>query len=277
MSNPIYKYLLAFVSLLASCDTIFDEESLGQEIPVPINFSVSDSYLATRSPVSTIDATNYTNVGIYGAQEGSTQGQFPWTPSPFLSNIVPSGISQGQLTFSPKMYYPIGGKQVKFYAYYPRTTNTSTSLNSYITPPGNGTAPIYNFSIADQQDVMHAVSTPRSSANSTAIPLQYNHKLSQIIITTSVLAGLLRTGQLLNVQSKGALNLETGMVTWGTATTNLAVSIPALGGTSDPILVPANATSYDLKITLLVIPTTYKITPSNGVFSPGVTYTANIN
>lgn len=276
MSNPIYIYVLVVCSLLTGCDRIYDEEPLPEEVPVPIELAVSDSYLSTRAPVSAIDATNYTSVGIYATQEGSTSGQFPWTTSPFLSNTVPSGINQGLLSFSPKLYYPTGGNQVKFYAYYPRTTNTSSSSSSYITPPGNGTAPIYNFSITDQQDVMHAVSTPSSSTNSSSVPLQYNHKLSQIIITTSTLAGLLRTGQLLNVPSNGALNLETGVVTWS-GTTNVTVNIPALGGTSNPVLVPANATSYQLKITLLVLPTTYNLVPNNGVFSPGVTYSININ
>lgn len=265
------------LSLLVSCDMIFDEESLEKEIPVPIQVSVSESYLSTKSPVSTIDATNYTNIGIYGVQEGSTQGQYPWTLSPFLSNIVPSGISQGQLSFSPKLYYPVGGKQVTLYAYYPRTTSTTTTSNSFMTPPGNGTAPIYNFSIIDQQDVMHAVSSPSSSTNNASVPLQFNHKLSQIIITTTVISGLLRTGQIQNIPSKGALNLETGEIIWGGPTINIPVNIPALGGTSNPILVPANATSYQLQITLLALPAIYKLTPSNGVFSPGVAYSVTIN
>lgn len=277
MPYPIYIYILVVLSLLVGCDKTYDEESLPQEVPVPIELAVSDSYLSTRAPISTIDATNYTSVGIYAAQEGSTSGQFPWTTSPFLSNTVPSGINQGQLSFSPKLYYPTGGKQVKFYAYYPRTTNTATTSNSYITPAGNGTAPIYNFTLADQQDVMHAVSTPSSSTNSSSVALQYNHKLSQIVITTTVLSGLLRTGQILNVPSKGALNLETGVITWGSTLTNIPVTIPIAGGTSDPVLVPANATSYQLRITLLVLPTTYNLIPSNGVFSPGQIYSITIN
>ena len=262
------------LSLLTSCDNMLDEEPLIEESPVPICFEVSE-YLSTKAPVTGIDATNVSNVGIYGVTEGSTSNQYPWTASPFVSNIIPSGISQGQLTFSPKLYYPGGGKKVVFYAYYPYTNVTTTTSNSYITPPGNGTAPVYNFTLSDQQDVMHAVSAPSNSSNSSPIPLQYNHKLSQIIVNTSILTGILRSAKLVAVPNKGSLNLETGNVTWGSGTADINVTIPLLGGLSDPVFVPANATSYKLQVTLLFT-TTYTLTPSNGTFTPGVAYTITL-
>ena len=277
MSNSKVAYLVGMCLLLSGCNTVFDEESLEKEIPVPIRFSISESNLSTRAIVTTIDATNVSNVGIYGVQEGSTSGQYTWTASPFAANVVPSGISLGTLSFSPKMYYPTGGKKVAFYAYYPRTTNTSSTSNSYITPPGNGTAPVYNFSIADQQDVMHAIATPVGSNSGAQVAFQYNHKLSQIIINTSILSGVLQSMKIMSVPSKGSMNLATGNITWNSSTTtNLSVNVPLLGGLSDPVLVPANVTTYQLQVTLLVLPTTYYLTPSNGVFSPGVVYTVTL-
>ena len=276
MPYSLLAYLFGILLLLSSCNTIFDEESLDQEIPVPVQLSISESYLSTRAPVTTIDGTNLSNVGIYGVQEGSTSGQFPWTAVPFASNLSPSSISQGQFSFSPKLYYPIGGKRVIFYAYYPRTNNTTSTLNSYITPSGNGTAPVYNFTLSDQQDVMQAVSTISSSQSGTNVTLQYNHKLCQLVINTNLLSGTLRGMKLIAVPTKGSMNIETGAITWNTTTADISLNVPLLGGPSDPVFIPANVSSYKLQVTLLLFTTTYILTPNNGTFSPGVVYTITL-
>lgn len=77
--------------------------------------------------------------------------------------------------------------------------------------------------------------------------------------------------------SKGTMNLATGNITWNLfTTTNLSVNVPLLGGLSDPVLIPANVSSYQLQVTLLILTSTYTLTPSNGVFSPGVAYTVTL-
>ena len=273
MSHSVLVYLLGGLLLLCSCTDAFDGESLEKEIPVPIQFTIEESYLTTRAPISTIDATNVSSVGIYGVQE-STPGQYTWTATPLLSNVVPSGINQNQLSFSPKLYYPMGAKNVTFYAYYPRTTNTNTSSNSYITLPANGIAPTYNFTLSDQQDVMFAVSTPMNSKSGTPVALQYTHQLCQIIVDAGLLTGTLSSITLLSVPTKGSMNLATGAITWNTTTSNISLTIPLLATKSSPILVPANVTSYQVQIALLaLLPKTYTLVPSNGVFTPGVIYT----
>lgn len=107
MSNSLAPYLIGIVLLLPSCNHVLDEELLEEVAPVPINMSIGDSYITTRSVVTDITTSNLSSVGIYAAQEGSTAGQFPWTATPFAANIVPTGISNGQLSFASKLYYPL--------------------------------------------------------------------------------------------------------------------------------------------------------------------------
>lgn len=274
MSNSLAPYLIGIALLLPSCNHVLDGELLEEVAPVPINMSIGDSYITTRSVVTDITTSNLSSVGIYAAQEGSTAGQFPWTATPFAANIVPTGISNGQLSFASKLYYPLGGNRVSFYAYYPRTTNTATTANSYITAPGNGTAPVYHFTLSDQQDVMHAVGSPSGSNSIAPVVLNYNHKLAQIIINTKLLGGL-QSMKLVAVPTKGSLNLQTGVVTWGSATADIQLSVPLLGGLSTAVFVPANVASYKLQVTLLILSTTYTLTSSTGSFLPGVVYTIN--
>lgn len=274
MSTPLVSCFSGIILLLCSCNNILEEGVLEEESPVPIHMSIGNSYITTRAGVTNITASNLSSVGIYGVQEGRTSGQFPWTTAPFAVNLVPTGISNGQLSFASKLYYPLGGNRVTFYAYYPRTINTSTSSNSYVTVPGNGTAPIYNFTLSDQQDVMHAVSSPSGSNSVAPVALNYNHKLAQIVINTKLLGGL-QSLKLVAVPTKGAMNIQTGVITWGSTTADITLTVPLLGGLSDPVFVPANATSYKLQVKLLVLSTTYTLTSSTGTFLPGVIYTIN--
>ena len=135
--------LLGWMLLSQGCSYGVGDDCLPPEEPVPIRMAIAEGKLSTRAPVTTIDASNLSNVGIYAVSEGSIAGQYPWTSTPFALNLVPSGISGSQLSFNPKLYYPLGGKRVIFYSYYPRTTATSGS--NYITAPGNGVAPAYHF------------------------------------------------------------------------------------------------------------------------------------
>ena len=272
--------LLASVTLLLlfSCsDDINEELVYNEELPVPIRLAVSETDSRTRAIVNSISDISVNALGIYEVAEGNTAGTFPWTPTPLLSNTAPSGISGNQLTFSPKLYYPMGGRKVIFYGYYPRTTATSGA--NYVTPPNNGIAPTFNFTLTGQEDIMHAISNSSSSTPpGTAATLTFNHKLTQIQLSFSALSAILTGIKILNVKNIGTMNLETGVITYSSGTTDFSLSKANLT-TSNPILVPAGVPGYVVEVALLgLIPTRrYLIKPTSGNFLAGIIYTITLN
>ena len=254
--------------LLNSCYDAIDEGLLSEEVPVPIRFALRAD---TRAPINGITSANLSSVGIYGAVEGSTTGQYPWTSSPFVSNLVPSAISGNQLSFTTPLFYPAGGKRVKFYGYYPRTTSTSGTPS--ITPPGVGTAPIYNFTINGQDDIMQAVSIPSGSTSPATVALLFNHKLTQIQLTNISLLGALLSGiKLKDVKSSGSMNIESGVITYGATLIDIPFTVS--GAVTLPLMVPADVASYVVEVSILglLLPQKYQIKPTSGNFQAGVLY-----
>lgn len=244
-----------------------------EELPVPIRVAIAEVNPLTRTVVNSIGDININTLGIYEVAEGSTAGTFPWSTTPLLSNSSPSGISGNQLTFSPQLYYPLGGKRVIFYGYYPRTTATSGA--NYITAPNNGTAPIFNFTITGQEDIMHAVSTPSGSYTpGGTVALTFNHKLTQIQLNTSVLGSLLTSIKILSVPNTGTLNIETGSINFSSNTIDFLFTKASLTATN-PLMVPANVASYTLEASIvgLLLPRKYLIKPTTGNFLAGTIYT----
>lgn len=268
------RYLAILVVLLYGCSGTIDDDNSPVEIPVPIRIATLENKLSTRAVVNTIDATVAQNIGIYAVKEGTTSGQFPWTTSPYYANIAPSGISGTLLSFSSKLYYPLGGKRVKFFAYYPRTT--ATSGNNYITAPGNGTPPIFNFTLTGAEDIMYAASSPSGSSSPATVAFTFTHALTQLQISTASLLGSLSSITLMNVQTQGNLNLDTGVVTLNSGTANLNI-LGLLSNKVATVMVPANLPSYKVQVALLgLLPTTYTIKPPSGNFLPGMMYTITL-
>lgn len=266
---------VCWMLLLQGCSYDVEDDFLSQEEAVPVRMAIEEGRLPTRAPVTTIDASNLSSVGVYGVREGATAGQFPWTATPFAANLVPSAISGNQLSFSPVLYYPLGGKRVVFYGYYPRTTATS-DLN-YITPPGSGTAPAYHFTLTGAEDVMYAVSSPSSSSNPSAVALTFNHKLIQLKLNTSLL-GALSGIKLIGVSNKGTLDLGTGNVTYDSSVADIPLSVPLLSSETTPVMLPAGVASYKVEIILLIslLKRTYLVKPTTGNFQAGMIYTISL-
>lgn len=270
-----FALLLASITLLLllGCSNDIDEEFPGnEELPIPIRLAVAETNRHTRAIVNSIGDINVNTLGIYEVAEGNTAGTFPWTTTPLLSNTTPSSISGNQLTFSPKLYYPMGGRKVIFYGYYPYTSATSGS--NYITPPGSGTAPTFNFTITGQEDIMHAVSTPSGSNTPGAtVSLAFNHKLTQIQLNISVLGSLLSSIKILAVPNTGAMNIETGVITYGSSVSDFVFNKVSLTATNS-LMVPANVPSYTLEASILglLLPRRYLIKPTSGNFLAGTAY-----
>ena len=282
---------MSWMLLSQGCSYGVADDCLPPEEPVPIRMAIAEEKLPTRAPVTTIDASNLSSVGIYAVREGSTAGQYLWTPTPFALNLTPSGISGNQISFNPKLYYPLGGKRVIFYGYYPRTTTTATTGNSYyprttttattgnnyITAPDNGIAPTYHFTLTGAEDVMYAVSTPTGSTSTSPVSLTFNHVLTQLRLNTSLL-GSLSSIKLVGVSNKGTLNIGSGGVTYDSSVTDIALTIPLLGSVTDAVMVPAGVASYKVEVVLLLslLKRTYLVKPTSGTFQPGVIYTISL-
>lgn len=267
--------LLGWLLLLQGCSYGMDDDCLPPERPVPIRMAIADGNPSTRAPVSTIDASNLSSVGVYGIREGNTSGQFAWSATPFALNLVPSSISGNQLSFNPMLYYPLGGKQIIFYGYYPRTT--ATTGNNYITAPGDNIAPTFHFTLTGAEDVMYAVSSPTGSTSTSSASLTFNHVLTQLKLNTSLL-GSLSGIKLVGVSNKGTLNIGNGNVTYDSSVTDIALTVPLLGSETNTVMVPAGVASYKVEVTLLIslLKRTYLVKPTSGNFLPGVIYTISL-
>ena len=93
--------LMGWRLLSQGCSYGVADDCLPPEEPVPIRMAIAEEKLPTRAPVTTIDASNLSSVGIYAVREGSTAGQYPWTPPPFALNLTPSGLRGNQLSIKP--------------------------------------------------------------------------------------------------------------------------------------------------------------------------------
>lgn len=270
MRRRVFSVKLLWVLLSVIITGCSKEEFIFGEENVPIDFFVKDAWLQTRVPVTVIDATNVKNIGLYGVVYGSAADSFPWTRTPFISNLSPTQLNNGQLQFSSKLYYPMGGRNVRFYAYYP--VPDPVNADNYIIPPSAGVAPSLRFTLTGQQDIMHAVATSSSGA-SGPVSLVYVHKLCQIRLELSALTGTLTGISLLGVTNKGNMNIQTGVVTYDAATVNLTIAKPLLGTLTDPLLVPAGVASYTVEVSLLgLLKKSYLIKPQSGNFLPGLIY-----
>lgn len=276
--KPFIRFLLGVMFLPYCFSGCTHEELLGEGAPIPIRLAVEETAV-TRAPVTSITAANISNVGIYGVKEGSISGQFPWITIPFVSNLVPTGITGSQLSFASKLYYPMGGKRVIFYGYYPRTTATSGA--NYVTAPANGIAPVLNFTLTGQEDIMQAVSTASGSVNPATAALNFNHKLTQIILNVPLLSGILSGIKITGVKNQGSMNIETGVVQYGSSIADFPLTVVGLLPASTmAVMVPAGVSSYTVvvEVTVLVtlIKNTYIIKPTTGNFLPGVIYTISL-
>ncbi len=279
MQIPQMKFsirtLIVIVPLLsASCSNDMDEVFFNsEEHSVPIHLTIVEDSPHTRSIVNSINDISVGSLGIYEVAESTTAGMFPWTTSPLLNNAAPTGINGNELAFSSPLYYPAGGRKVIFYGYYPRTT--ATNGTNYVTSPGNGIAPVFNFTLTGQEDIMHGASpTGGSYSPGTTIPITFKHKLTQIQLNVSALGTLLSSIKILNVRNTGSMNLETGVINYGNNTVDITLDKASLTTTA-PVMVPADVSNYLVEVGFIgqLLPRKYLIKPTSGKFLEGVIYT----
>lgn len=101
--------------------------------------------------------------------------------------------------------------------------------------------------------------------------------MTQIQLNISVLGALLTSIKILGVPNTGAMNLETGVITYSSNTADFPFSKASLVATN-PLMVPANVPSYTLEASIagLLLPRKYVIKPTTGNFLAGTIYTITL-
>ena len=74
------------------------------------------------------------------------------------------------------------------------------------------------------------------------------------------------------------MNMETGIITYGSSTIDITFTKASLTATN-PLMVPADVPSYILEASILgaLLPRKYLIKPTSGNFLAGTVYTISIN
>jgi len=189
--------------------------------------------------------------------------------------VVYTADGSGGLNPTVTQYYPAGGGTVDIYAYYP--SNASTATDGYVVTLDQSTDAAY-----EAVDLMYATLTDINKESSEAArTLNFNHKLSKIIVTLAKGTGIqdselaIATVKLKNVIYKGTFAPGTGTFTAASATTdNLGDVIIAnnAGQTHhSAIVIPQSVSGKIIEVTIGSTAKEYTI-PSTTEFETGKVY-----
>ncbi|BCG54238.1 hypothetical protein AI2BBH_12840 [Alistipes indistinctus] len=151
--------------------------------------------------------------------------------SPYIVNVAVNSGEKSVLTFAKAQYYPINGDKVYFYAYSP--------VNGTYTAGNGSAAPKVSWTITGQEDVMAAQVTEGIAknpvpANQPQPNFAFTHKLKQVkfqvIRDASFEENIKLTSlMIIGTNTEATMDLATGAVTWGAATSDLPVYDDAAG------------------------------------------------
>ena len=162
--GTVFLFLVIFMS---SCAT---EEHEVQEQPIRLTYSFSNKQTTragTNIQNTQFDESAQVNVYVTNASTGSAIGNSP---------TVCTADGSGNLTFASPLYYPVGDdSRINIRSYFP-TTKTSISMSTFTVEDNQISDANYNLS-----DLMFA-QVSNQAKTSGEVNLQFNHKLSKIII-----------------------------------------------------------------------------------------------
>ena len=151
--------------------------------------------------------------------------------SPYIANVAVNSGENSALTFATVQYYPINGDKVYFYAYSP--------VNGTYTEGNGSAAPKVSWTITGQEDVMAAQVTDGIAkspvpANQPQPNFAFTHKLKQVkfqVIRDASFEENIKLTSLtiIGTNTEATMDLATGAVTWGAATSDLPVYDDAAG------------------------------------------------
>ena len=151
--------------------------------------------------------------------------------SPYIANVAVNSGEGGALAFATVQYYPVNGDKVYFYAYSP--------VSGTYTAGSGSAAPAVSWTITGQEDIMAAQVTEGIAknpvpANQRQPDFAFTHKLKQVkfkVVRDASFEENVRLTSLtiIGANTEAAMDLATGAVTWGAATSDLTVYDDAAG------------------------------------------------
>lgn len=255
---------VAAALMLAACSN--DDQLPPEETPIRLSAGL-DVAAGTRGITdNSYNATAFNGgetIDVNIVETGSPASpSVTYGPSGWLTATI--GASGNGATLSPACYWPGSGAGIDIYAWYPVSTATTywTNAHSVFKVPAiqSGSTDHKAF------DLMYAApvggegtnsQTVPSTSRTSAINLQFTHKLAKLVVTLAPKDASVTTDDLKNatvtigsVQTTADVTAATGAVTASTASTETLTIMADEAGVTGYALIPAQTLSGTLSVTL---------------------------
>ena len=228
-NNRFLSFCIVATVLLCSCSKEPAESFAGGDPTSPIvpgaearmtvesRADLSGVVSGTAFPASTDKV--FSVVGYKGTVAPTNN----WS-SPYIANVAVNSGAGSALSFATSQYYPANGDKVYFYAYSP--------ANGTYTAGSGSTAPMVSWTITGQQDIMWAKvdnGIAKAVTGSQRQPaFAFTHLLKQVKFKVVKDASFednikLTSLKIIGAKTVASLALNTGTLSWETATGELTV------------------------------------------------------
>jgi len=210
MKNILAMALLPVLGALTACSV--DDEQMDNRVPITLS-GTTLTITETRANADTALNKDYIEVGQTVKVSVRNTGSNSWTDYAYMA------AAGGELTPpTTPPFYPINGAHVDIVAYSPSTATSTFSVLPDQTSNNSFMA----------SDLVYANALDQEKST-TAIPLQFEHKMSKIVVNVTAGSGVseIQSVTLLNIYPDVTFNPATGAV--GSAT-----------GTKTPIIIVNN-------------------------------------
>lgn len=255
---------VAAALMLAACSN--DDQLPPEETPIRLSAGL-DVAAGTRGITdNSYNATAFNGgetIDVNIVETGSPASpSVTYGPSGWLTATI--GASGNGATLSSTCYWPGSGAGIDIYAWYPVSTATTywTTAHSVFKVPANQSGSTDHKAF----DLMYAApvggegtnsQTVPSTSRTSAINLQFTHKLAKLVVTLAPKDASVTTDDLKNatvtigsVQTTADVTAATGAVTASTASTETLTIMADEDGVTGYALIPAQTLSGTLSVTL---------------------------
>lgn len=255
---------VAAALMLAACSN--DDQLPPEETPIRLSAGL-DVAAGTRGITdNSYNATAFNGgetIDVNIVETGSPASpSVTYGPSGWLTATI--GASGNGATLSSTCYWPGSGAGIDIYAWYPVSTATTywTTAHSVFKVPANQSGSTDHKAF----DLMYAApvggegtnsQTVPSTSRTSAINLQFTHKLAKLVVTLAPKDASVTTDDLKNatvtigsVQTTADVTAATGAVTASTASTETLTIMADEAGVTGYALIPAQTLSGTLSVTL---------------------------
>jgi len=259
--NILTLALLPMIGMLAACSN--DDVQTADRVPITLT-GTTLTVEETRAAADTALNKGYLESGQAVRVRVKNTNASTW------ANYIYTSGTNGELTApGTPPFYPLDGTHVDIVAYSPSSAGETFTIHSNQTSLEGYLA----------SDLVFASAADKAKS-STAVPLQFEHKMAKIIITATAGAGVstIEDVTLQNVLPEVAFNQSTGVVSSATGTA-MSVAVVQNNTTSKGVgaaAIPAQAIDGNLLTVKTNLGTaTYAV--NSKVFNAGRVYKLNIS